>query len=62
MLRIAEHLLVFGMMLYSSGSSEGRPIIHIGPVQVSPEREAFRELFEIYGRRFAKQAVKVMDE
>lgn len=57
---ILEHLLVYGMMVYSSGASKGRPVIHFGPVEVSPNTEDFRELFEIYGTRFAEQTKQVI--
>lgn len=59
MVRILEHLLVFGMMVYSGGNNYGHPIIHIGPVEVSPKKEDFEELFRIYGNRFAKQAISL---
>ncbi|MBQ2689718.1 MAG: flavodoxin domain-containing protein [Solobacterium sp.] len=59
MLRMAETLLVFGMMIYSGGGSQGSPVIHFGPVEVSPNMDAFKDLFRIYGERFAKQAVAV---
>lgn len=60
MMRIIEHLLVLGMMIYSGGGSKGKPVIHIGPVEVSPDVDAFKELFKIYGERFAEQALAVM--
>ncbi len=47
------------MMIYSGGGSYGKPVIHMGPVEVSPEKEKFKELFEIYGKRFATQAQKI---
>ena len=47
------------MMIYSGGGSYGKPVIHMGPVEVSPEKENFRELFEISGKRFATQAQKI---
>ena len=47
------HLLVYGMMIYSGGASCGKPVIHMGPVEVSPKKEDFKELFEIFGKRFA---------
>ena len=59
MLRMAETLLVFGMMIYSGGGSWGAPVIHFGPVEVSPDMDAYKDLFITYGERFAKQAVKV---
>lgn len=59
MVRIMENLLVYGMMLYSGGASMGAPVIHVGPVEVSPDAEKFRDLFLIYGQRFAAQVEKV---
>jgi len=57
---IAGHLLMAGMMLYSTGNMWGEPFIHLGPVQVSTmDRAEFRELFNVYGERFAAQAVKI---
>ena len=61
MLRMAETLLVKGMMIYSGGGSWGMPVIHFGPVEVSPDTEAFKDLFVTYGERFAKQAKKVTE-
>ena len=60
MISIIEHLLVYGMMIYSSGASNGKPVIHIGPVEVSPNKEQFKDLFVIYGERFAEQLKKVV--
>lgn len=59
MMRIIEHLLVLGMMVYSGGASKGKPVIHIGPVEVSPDKDAYVELFRTYGARFAEQALAV---
>ena len=57
---ILIHLLCAGMMVYSGGGSKGNPVIHIGPVELSPDKEAFKELFEIYGKRFAEQTLKLL--
>lgn len=54
---ILRRLLVEGMMIYSSGHACGKPFIHYGPVEVSPDTDRFAELFRTYGERFAKQAV-----
>ncbi|MBQ0004874.1 MAG: flavodoxin family protein [Clostridiales bacterium] len=48
-----------GMMTYSGGSALGKPVIHLGPVGMSQDIESFRELFNIYGKRFAEQVSKV---
>ncbi|MGI6721879.1 MAG: flavodoxin family protein [Anaerovoracaceae bacterium] len=59
-MRIVEHLMVMGMMVYSGGAGCGDPVIHYGPVEVSAMgAEKFRDLFETYGRRFAEQAVSI---
>ena len=52
---LLTHEMVFGMMTYSGGGSYGKPVIHLGPVGMSQNIESFRDLFETYGRRFAKQ-------
>ena len=58
---LLTHLLVRGMMVYSGGNAFGHPVVHIGPVAISPDKEGFRELFEIYGERFAAQAKKIKE-
>ena len=43
----------------------GRPVIHIGPIGINGNKEAFssldnyREYFGIYGERFAKKAAEL---
>lgn len=54
--------LVIGMLCYSSGGEYGEPYIHVGPVAVNNNMEAhnsmdyYKELFVIYGSRFAQKA------
>ena len=63
----AVHILelVYGMVCYSSGGAMGRPVIHIGPIGINGNKEAFssldnyREYFGIYGERFAKKAAEL---
>ena len=50
-----RHMIVAGMMAYSSGGTES-PVIHLGPVSVNGNHE---DLFVQYGRRMAKQCLKV---
>lgn len=55
-LTVQQHLLVKGMLVYSSGTANGAPYIHIGPAVVKdliPEKE---ELCTIYGTRIAEKA------
>ena len=51
---ILTHLLVDGMMVYSSGQAKGMPVIHLGPVAIAPDLDAFADLFRIYGKRMAE--------
>ncbi len=52
-------MMVMGMMVYSGGSSYGKPVIHLGPVGMSPNIEDFRELFVTYGKRMGQQFLKL---
>ena len=56
---IIDHMLVFGGMVYSAGGSKGSPTIHLGPVALSPNVDNYKELCEVYGKRFAEQAVAI---
>lgn len=57
---VLTHLMVDGMMVYSSGQSKGMPVIHLGPVAIAPDLESFAELFRIYGKRMAEQTLKLI--
>lgn len=57
--RLLEHMMVYGMMVYSGGGSFGPPIIHFGPVALNATKKEFKENFITYGKRFAEQAKKV---
>ena len=52
---ILEHMLVKGMVVYSSGASLGQPYIHLGPVALRDNFDQSRELFRIYGQRMARK-------
>ena len=59
---IINHILVKGMLVYSSGAEYGRPYIHIGPALVKDlidEREDFCNLF---GKRVAGKAHEIFDK
>ncbi|MCQ2391519.1 MAG: flavodoxin family protein [Kiritimatiellae bacterium] len=56
---ILTFMMVYGMMTYSGGGSKGAPVIHLGPVGMSPAMEDYRSLFETYGRRMAEQAAQL---
>ena len=57
---ILTHLLVDGMMVYSSGQAKGLPVIHLGPVAIAPDLDAFADLFRIYGKRMAEQVACIV--
>ena len=54
--------MCFGMLCYSGGGSEGKPVIHLGPVAVNGNVEEhnsldkYKDNFIVYGERFAKKA------
>ena len=52
-------LMVRGMMVYSGGAACGRPVIHLGPVAMSPKVEDFRDTLAVYGTRMAEQAARL---
>ena len=57
-------LLVKGMLVYSGGSAFGKPFIHHGPVAldaVGNHYEESKEMFELFGQRFAKKALELFE-
>ncbi|MCI6568097.1 MAG: NAD(P)H-dependent oxidoreductase [Dysosmobacter sp.] len=56
---ILDHLMVYGMLVYSGGGSKGKPVIHLGPEAVAGELEKSRETFLVYGRRMAEKAAEL---
>lgn len=56
---ILSHLLFNGSLAYSGGRSYGSPVIHLGPVAIDSDLDAYAELFKIYGERFAIQLKKL---
>ncbi len=64
---IMAHMLVSGMMVYSSGGSKGAPVIHLGPVAIATANndemlEPYKETFKIYGQRMAEQTIATFGE
>lgn len=64
-LTILQHLLVKGMVIYSSGAEYGRPVIHLGPVGIksttakAAELEKQKDLFVLFGERFTHKATEL---
>ena len=53
---LLTQILVKGAVVYSSGTAQGLPFIHLGPVCLKGQEEAAAELFQVYGTRFANKA------
>ena len=54
--------MVDGMMVYSGGSSLGKPYIHLGPVALKDTFEESRELFVIFGSRIAGKGLELFGQ
>ena len=58
---IINHLLVKGMLIYSSGAGCGRPFIHIGPTVVQSQIREREEISRLFGQRIAQKAHELFD-
>lgn len=58
---LINHMLVKGMMIYSSGASCGRPFIHIGPTVVKDRMQEQKDICALFGKRIAEQAHRLFD-
>lgn len=58
-LAVLGQLMVHGMLIYSSGVSQGQPFIHYGPVALASDLVNYADLFKIYGRRMAEKAQEI---
>ena len=56
---ILSHVMVLGMLPYSGGGSQGKPVIHLGPVAFKDKLDELEELFKLYGRRMAEKAAEL---
>ena len=59
-----DYCMTMGALVYSGGSAEGKPVIHLGPVGIdnTMDIEQFVPYFEAYGRRMAQMALKLFEE
>ena len=46
-------------MIYSSGTAQGLPFIHLGPICLKGGEEEAAPLFQTYGTRFAKKVLEL---
>ena len=58
---LVNHMLVKGMLIYSSGSAWGRPFIHIGPTVVRERMKDQKEICVLFGKRIAEQTHQLFD-
>ena len=56
---VLTQLLVKGTVVYSSGTAQGLPFIHLGPICLKGGEEEAAPLFQTYGTRFAKKALEL---
>lgn len=56
---ILQHMLVKGMLVYSSGTALGLPYIHYGPIAFKGELDNSRDLFFTFGKRIAEKAAEL---
>jgi len=61
MTAMISHMLVKGMLVYSSGSEFNRPFIHIGPAVVRDQMELREEHCRVFGERMAIKAHTLFD-
>ena len=58
---IINHMLVKGMLIYSSGAGCGRPFIHIGPTVVQAQMQEREEICRLFGTRIALKASELFE-
>jgi NAD(P)H dehydrogenase (quinone) len=58
-LGLINHMLVKGMLVYSSGAGCGQPFIHLGPIGIRGQLEEKREIFQIFGKRIAGKSLEL---
>ena len=58
-LGVINHMLVRGMLAYSSGSERGRPFIHLGPIALMDTYEERTPIFELFGERIGEKTLEL---
>ena len=59
--QILDGMMVWGMLTYSGGGMLGKPVIHLGPVAISDNLDAFTDTFLLYGKRMAAKTVELFN-
>ena len=57
-----NHLLVKGMLVYSSGTAYGKPYIHIGPALPKDEIDQYKDICVLFGQRVANKAKELFEK
>ena len=58
-LALIGHMLVKGMVVYSSGTTRGQPFTHYGPVTIHADDVDQQERARIFGQRIAEKALQL---
>ena len=61
MMTMINHMLVKGMLVYSSGAEFDRPFIHIGPAAIRERIPEMEVHCKLYGQRMAAKAHALFD-
>lgn len=56
---IVAHLMVLGMLTYSGGGAQGKPVIHLGPVALKEYLDDCEPTFRLYGQRMAGKTLEI---
>jgi NAD(P)H dehydrogenase (quinone) len=59
---LLQHMMVKGMMVYSGGTANGQPFIHLGAVGLRDTFEQDKEMFRVFGQRIAAKAVELFEK
>lgn len=61
MMSMINHMLVRGMLIYSSGAEFNHPFIHIGPAVIRDRMEEQSEHCRVFGQRMVMKAHTLFD-
>ncbi len=59
---LIHHMLVKGMLVYSSGAGEGAPFTHVGAAAVKDGDDFQKERAMIYGERIGRKALELFSK
>lgn len=59
---VLHHMLVKGMVVYSSGAGCGMPFIHLGPIAIASEFDKSSDLFVTFGKRIAEKTMDLFGQ